>query len=466
MKNFKILLTLSIAYLLIGFQTKAANITPEEAKEIAKEAYVFAYPMIENYKILYAQSVNKQSPAYEGSANTLTIKRELLDYKYRAVVAPNNNTLYSYAWLNLTTEPLVFTVPQIPEDRYFVFQFVDMYTHNYNYICHRVTVNDVGGKYLLVGPNWDGEKPEGIKDVFKSEGNFVFLLGRIYIAGKEDLAAVHALQDQLQLVTLSEYQGKEALPAANIDWPVYDDQKAKSAEFITYFNFLLKNLKVDPSEKELFAKFSKIGIGADKAFSLDKLDPAIAKAIEEGVQEAYKDIDKHRADIGRQVNGWNNFGSGFGSRAVMQGRYLDRASAAMAGIYGNDPEENNTYSLFQDADGNPLDGSKYNYMLEFPAGQVPPIKGFWSITMYDDKYLMIENPLNRYSVFGEDKLLKYGEGNSLKLYFQNESPGKDKEGNWLPAPDGKFVLALRIYWPKSEVLDGTWAPPVLNKIKK
>ena len=151
MKYFKILLTLSIAYLLVGFQTKAANITPEEAKEIAKEAYVFAYQMIENYKILYAQSVNKQSPAYEGSANRLTIKRELLDYKYRAVVAPNNNTLYSYAWLNLSTEPLVFTVPQIPEDRYFVFQFVDMYTHNYNYICHRVTGNDVGGKYLSSG---------------------------------------------------------------------------------------------------------------------------------------------------------------------------------------------------------------------------------------------------------------------------------------------------------------------------
>jgi hypothetical protein len=277
---------------------------------------------------------------------------------------------------------------------------------------------------------------------------------------------VHSLQDQIKLVTFSDYQGKEALPAAKIDWPVYDDKKAKSAEFITYFNFILKNLKVDSTEKELLAKFSKIGIGADKEFNLDKLDPAIAKAIEEGVQEAYVEIDKHRADIGRQVNGWNNFGSGFGSRVVMQGRYLDRASAAMAGIYGNDPEENNTYSLFQDADGNPLDGSKYNYVLEFPAGQVPPVKGFWSITMYDDKYLMIENPLNRYSVFGEDKLLKYGEENSLKLYFQHDSPGKEKEGNWLPAPNGKFVLAIRIYWPESEVLDGTWSPPALKRLEK
>ena len=440
-------------------------ITPEKAKQIAKEAYTFAYPMIEHYKIMFGQAIAEQSPVYEGPANVMVHKRELLDAKYRAVVGANNSTLYTLTWLNLNTEPLVFTVPPIPEDRYFVFQFADVYTHNFAYSCPRVTGN-AGGKYLIAGPNWNGETPEGITDVFKSEGDFVFMVGRIYIRGREELKTVHALQDQLDLVTLSNFEGKEAPVKTKIDWPIYNEEKAKSAEFISYVNFLLHHVEIHPTEKELFEKFSKIGIGANKPFSIDKMDPAISKAIEDGVKEALDEITAHASNIGKKVNGWNNFGAGFGNRNAMQGRYLDRAAAAMVGIYGNDPEENSTYTTMVDMDGATLDASKYNYILEFPAGQTPPVKGFWSITMYDAESYMIENPIDRYSIYGEDDLLKYGEGNSLRLYFQHESPGKSKEGNWLPSPNDKFFLGLRIYWPKKEVVDGTWVPPVLKKVKK
>jgi hypothetical protein len=180
-----------------------------EAKQIAKEAYTFAYPMLEHYKLMFGQAIAEQSPAYEAPANVMVHKRELLDAKYRAIVGANNSTLYSLTWLNLNTEPLVLTVPPIPEDRYFCFQFADVYTHNFAYSCPRLTGN-AGGKYLIAGPNWNGDKPEGITDVFKSEGDFVFMVGRIYIRGRQELKTVHALQDQFGLVTLSDYEGKEA----------------------------------------------------------------------------------------------------------------------------------------------------------------------------------------------------------------------------------------------------------------
>jgi len=465
MKKSTILLISSIIYLLVSCQPKKADITPEQAKQIAKEAYVFAYPMLDHYKIMFAQSIAKESPSYEAPLNVMVNKRELFDAKYRAIVGANNSTLYSLAWLNLNTEPVVLTLPSIPKDRYYVFQLADIYTHNFGYICHRVTDNSAG-KYLIAGPNWNGEKPEGIKEVFKSEGDFIFLLGRTYIAGKKELKTVHAIQDQIKLVTLSEFEGTEAPNTPKVDWPIYTAEKMKSAEFISYLNFLLNYLEIHPTEKELLNKFSKIGIQTNKPFSIDNLDPAILKAINEGVKEALTEISAHASEIGKKVNGWNNFGAGFGNRKAMQGRYLDRASAAMVGIYGNDPEENSTYTTMVDTEGDTLDASKYNYILEFPAGQTPPVNGFWSITMYDAESYMIENPIDRYSIYGEDDLLKYGDENSLRLYFQHESPGKSKEGNWLPTPNDKFFMAMRIYWPKKEVLDGAWTPPVLKKVKK
>jgi len=465
MKKTLSLLNVFVISLLLFSCNSQPELTPEEAKEIAKEAYIFAYPMLDHYKIMFGQALVEQSPGFEGPTNTLVHKRELLTAEFRTVVGANNSTLYSFCWMDLSAESLVVTVPPVADDRYFVFQFADMYTHNFAYSSPRLTGSD-GGTYLVTGPNWKGEKPEGIDDVFTSEGDFVLMVGRIYIAGREELDIVHAIQDEIKLVTLSEFEGKDAQLESDFEFAVYNDEKAKSAEFITYFNFLLNHVQIHPTETDLFKKFARIGIGADKDFKVEELDPAIAEAITAGVQEALVAIGEHASKIGRKVEGWNNFGTGFGNREYMQGKYLIRAAAAMLGIYGNDMEENSTYSATFDVNGDPLDASKYNYILEFPAGQTPPVKGFWSITMYDSESYMVDNPIDRYSVYDKDALLTYGEGNSLKLYIQSSSPGADKEGNWLPAPDDIFGIALRVYWPQEQILDGSWTPPGLVRVEK
>lgn len=441
------------------------NLTSDEIVKIAEDAYIFAYPMLENYKIMFGQSIAEQAKTYKGPMNHILHNRELLDANYRDIVGANNNTLYTVCWMDLQAEPLVFTVPDFPDNRFNVFQFVDMYTHNFAYVGSRVT-GQKAGKYLIVGPNWEGELPGGFDQVFKSESQFVLLLGRIYINGKDELESVHALQDQVQTIPLSVFNGNEISTLSEIDFPIIDEGKMESASFISYLNFLLEHVQIHPSEKDLFNKFSKIGIGPGNSFVESAWDPSILEAMNEGVKTALAKIKEQAPKIGNKVNGWNSFGSAFGNREFMNGKYLDRASGAMAGIYGNDLKENATYTAFEDSEGEALDGSKHKYILKFPEGQIPPVNGFWSITMYDPQGFMIHNPINRYSIFGEDALLIYGEGNSLELHFQHESPGNEKESNWLTAPNGVFVLAMRVYWPKDEILDGSWSPPVIVKVNK
>ena len=318
----------------------------------------------------------------------------------------------------------------------------------------------------MTGPDWDGETPEGITDVYKSEGDISFMIFRVFVANEGDLPGAKEIQDGMKLETLDEYMGKEPSNAPLIEYEVYDDQIAKSIDFISYVNFIMTHVDIHPTEVELFKKFEKIGIAPGEDFDKSTLDPEVAAAMEEGVQEALKEIADHLPNIGREVNAWSSFGNGFGNREAMQGRYLDRATAAMIGLYGNDPEENYTYAGSLDTDGEALDGSKYNYTLTFEAGATPPVYGFWSITMYDEDVLMIENPINRYSISGKGEHLQYAKDGSLTLYFQSESPGADKEGNWLPAPEAPFLLAFRIYGPEDAVVDGTWDPPAIKKTPK
>ena len=418
---------ISILILSIGLYThcsqpaKEQAITPEEAKAITKEAYIFTYPMLDHYKTLSAFAIDEDGSGYEGPRNTFVHKSTLPGPEFRTIVAPNNNVINSAIWFDFSAGPLVVTTPPIPEDRHFVFQFCDYYTHNYAYISPRST-GFGGGKYLMTGPDWEGETPEGITDVFKSEGDISFMIFRVFVANEADLPGAKEIQDGMKLETLDEYLGKEPSNAPLIEYEVYDDQIAKSIDFISYVNFIMTHVDIHPTEAELFKKFEKIGIAPGKDFDKSALDPEVAKAMEEGVQEALKEIADHLPNIGREVNAWSSFGNGFGNREAMQGRYLDRATAAMIGLYGNDPEENYTYAGSLDTDGEALDGSKYKYSLTFEKGETPPVYGFWSITMYDEDVLMIENPINRYSISGKGEHLQYAEDGSLTLYFQSESP--------------------------------------------
>jgi hypothetical protein len=439
-----------------------SNITPQEAKQIAEEAYIFAFSMLENYKTMYVQAVNENLPTFRAPFNQFGHMRQLLGPEFTEVVGPNNDTLYSLAWLDLGTEPIVLSLPDIAGGRYYVIQIVDMYTFNVEYIGARAT-GFQAGKYLFAGSGWDSPTPAGIDGVRRTEGRFVLLLGRTAVAGAADVPAVNALQDQYTLNPLSAYLGQPAPdPAPTPDFPPYDPEKAASIEFITYFNFLLGQLEPGPDERPRLEKWAKIGVQPGQPFDPEALVPDIREAVAAGVAAALDKIKAESLRVGRNVNNWTLIGEGFGYRSMVGGKDLIRAAANMVGIYGNNPEEAYNFSAAKDGDGEPLDASKRNYVIHFDTP--PPVKAFWSVTMYKlPTPLFIANPINRYSIGDRTPGFTPGEDGSVTIYLQHESPGPEVESNWLPAPDGPFALALRIYWPEQDVLDGKWTPPPVEK---
>jgi hypothetical protein len=436
-----------------------SNLAPQEAKQIAEEAYTFAYSMLENYKIMYVQAVNENLPTYRAPFNQFGHMRQLLTPEFTEVVGPNNDTLYSLAWLDLGTEPVVLSLPDFPDERYYVIQIVDMYTFNVEYIGARATGYQAA-KYLFAGPGWDGPTPKGVDGVRRTEGKHLLLLGRTAVAGMEDVPAVNALQDQFTLTPLSAYQGQPAPDAALApDFPPYDPEKAASIDFITYFNFLLGQLEPGPDERPRLEKWAKIGIQAGQPFDPQVLPPEVREAVAEGVAAALAKIKGESLKVGRNVNNWTLIAEGFGYRSMVGGKDLMRAAANMVGIYGNNPEEAYNFSAAKDADGEPLDASQHNYVIHF--NTPPPVKAFWSVTMYKlPTPLFIANPINRYSIGDRTPGFTPGEDGSVTIYLQHESPGPEVESNWLPAPDGPFSLQARLYWPEPEALSPLYAPPV------
>jgi hypothetical protein len=439
------------------------EITAQEAKQIAEEAYIFAFSMLENYKTMYVQAVNEDLPTFRAPFNQFAHMRQLLGPEFTEVVGPNNDTLYSLAWLDLGAEPIVLTLPDFSDERYFVIQIVDMYTFNLEYIGARTTGYHAGN-YLFAGPGWDGPIPEGINGVRKTEGRFVLLLGRTAVVGAADVPAVNALQDQYTLTPLSAHLGQPAPdPGQATNFPPYDPEKAASIEFINYFNFMLGQIELGPDERRRMEQWAKIGVQPGQKFDPEVLEPAVRKAVAEGVAVALEKIKAESLKVGRNVNNWTLIGEGFGYRSMLQGKDLLRAAANMVGIYGNNPEEAYNFSGAKDGDGEPLDASKHNYVIHFETP--PPVKAFWSVTMYKLPIpLFIANPINRYSIGDRTPSFTPNEDGSVTIYVQHESPGAEKESNWLPAPDGPFAMALRIYWPKQDVLDGVWIPAPIRKI--
>jgi hypothetical protein len=437
------------------------SITTQEARQLAEEAYIFAYSMLENYKTMYAQTVNKNLPTYKAPFNQFNHFRHLLNPEFTEIVAPNNDTLYSTAWLDLGAEPVVLNLPAFPDKRYFVFQIVDMYAFNVEYIGARTTGYQ-SGRYLLAGPGWQGTIPKGIDGVRRTEGRYLFLLGRTAVKGMEDLPAVNALQDQYTLTPLHTYLGQ---PAPTPAFPAWDPEKAASIEFINYFNFLLGQIEPGPAERPLLERWAKIGVKPGKAFDPSALTPDVRKAVAEGVAAAHEKIKTESLKVGRNINNWTLIAEGFGYRSMVGGKDLMRAAANMIGLYGNNPEEAYNFSAAKDSSGESLDASKHDYVIHFKAP--PPVNAFWSVTMYKQpETLLVSNPTKRYSIGDRTPGFKTNKDGSVTIYMQHKSPGPDKESNWLPAPDGPFVLALRIYWPEQEILDGKWQPSAIEKVKK
>jgi hypothetical protein len=323
---------------------------------------------------------------------------------------------------------------------------------------------------MIAGPSWKGEKPEGIAKVYRCETDFSIAVVRTQLFNPADIENVKKIQAGYKGQPLSAFLKQPAPRAApEIQWPKIDKQLAKTNSF-AYLNFVLQFCPpVGPAEveKPLRANFARIGIEAGRPFPLDKLTPEQMVELEAGIKSGFEKIKQSVAALGKDENGWRVSTDAFGDRAFMKGNWSLRAAAAMAGIYGNDAAEALYPMLATDGDGNKLDCSKNRYTLTFPASQNPPVKAFWSVTMYDGKtQLLIENPLNRYLI--NSRMLpdlKKNQDGSLTLYLQQDSPGKELESNWLPAPDGPIYVVMRLYWPQEAALTGSWRPPTVQRVK-
>lgn len=445
--------------LAISGSTFAQQLTPDEAKSIAAEAYIYGFPIVENYKTMYAYAVDSESDQYKAPFNTIKNRTRLFTPADTAVVTPNADTPYSLLWMDLRTEPLVLTVPEIDKERYYSIQLIDLYTFNFDYIGSRATGNE-SGRYLIAGPNWQGEKPDNIDKVIRSETDFAMAIYRTQLFGQDDLENVQQIQSEFSVQGLAEFLGDSAPdPATRLDFPVVNPQSTDEFVFFDQLNFALQFCAPHPSEAELMQRLAKIGVGKDFSFDASALSTELQQAINQGIALGKTAI----AEMVPKANSAEIFGT----RAYLAGDHLKRAAAAKVGLNGNSKEEA-LYPLYlTDAAGKPLDGSQQKYVINFAADQLPPARAFWSLTMYDvGTQALVANPIDRYLINSSmlDELKRNADG-GLTLLIQHEPPsdesGGDKSSNWLPAPSGPFYMVMRLYWPEPRVLDGTWTPPLV-----
>jgi hypothetical protein len=442
----------------------AAPTSAAEARTIAREAYIYGYPMVDGYRVQYAYCVDRHNPEFKAPWNQLRNIPRVFTPDDKAIVAPNSDTPYSMAGLDLRAEPIVLTVPVIARERYFSVQLIDLYTHDFDYIGSRATGND-GGSFLIAGPGWKGEMPKGVKKVIRAETELVLAVYRTQLFNPADLENVKKVQAGYKVQPLSAFLGqpapKAAPPIAFIK-PLTPETQKTSPEFFNILDFVLRFCPTVPSERDLMLRFGKIGVGAGRTFDAGKLSPEMETAIEQGMADAwaaFADLKKKRIDTKEVTSG-----DLFGTREYLKNDYLYRMAAGVIGLYGNSKQEALYPFYGADSEGQKLDGAN-RYTLRFAPGQLPPVNAFWSLTMYRlPESLLVANPLNRYLINSPmlPHLQRDADG-GLTLLIQNGSPGADKEANWLPAPKGPFFMAMRLYWPKEEALEGKWtAPPVVG----
>ena len=439
----------------------------EETKAIAEEGFIYGLPIVMNYAVMYEYAVDRNSNQFKAPFNEIKNEPNVYTYKDTAIVTPNSDTPYSFLWMDVRAEPIVLSVPAVEKSRYYAVQIVDGNTYNFGYIGSRATGNEAGD-YMIAGPDWKGETPPGIKKVFRSATQFPLAGFRTQLFNPEDMPNVVKVQAGYKAQPLSAYLGQPAPPAAPpVNFPKIDKELVKT-NFFDYLDFALQFAPPGPEENDMRAKLARIGIGSGKTFNFKDLSVEHKAAVGLAMKEGDTKIDKYLVDGQKNINGWK-VGSLFGDAAFYKGDWLKRAAAAKGGIYGNDAIEA-VYPMTKAlADGQELDGSKHNYTLTFAADQMPPVRAFWSVTMYDGKtQLLIENPINRYLINSPMlPAMKKNADGSLTLHIQKDSPGKAMEANWLPAPNGPIYLVMRLYWPKEtppSILppgEGTWQPPAL-----
>lgn len=443
------------------------KLSAEAAAKISEEAYIYGYPLI---TMEYTRRVMTNTAEPQGThapMGQFLRMREYPNASFKDVTAPNADTLYSTAWLDLAKEPYVLSLPDMG-DRYFLMPMLDGWTNVFTVPGTRTTGNKAQ-IYAITGPGFAGKIPEGMKEL-KSPTNMVWILGRTYCTGTpEDYKACHEVMDKYTLTPLSAYGKPYTPPEGKVDPKV--DMKTAVREQVDklppadYFALLAKLMKDNPPAKEdgpMVAKLARLGIVPSKSFGANAGTPEVTKAIAAAPAAAQKRIEAQFKLGTQDLNGW-----GFTTKAGVYGTdYAQRALITAIGLGANRPQDAVYPTSQVDAAGKPYSGAN-KYVVHFAKDETPPVKAFWSITMYNGKYFFVDNPLNKYTVSPRNDL-KYNDDGSLDLYIQNESPGKDKEANWLPAPKDKFILMMRLYYPSESdpsILDGTWTPPGVTAVK-
>lgn len=432
---------------------------------LATDAYVYGYPLV-TMEMTRRIMTNVAAPAgTRAPMGQFARIREYPTAAFRDVTAPNADTLYTIAWADVGKEPWVLSLPDM-KGRYYLFPMLDGWTSVFQVPGSRTT--GTGAQtYAITGPGWKGTLPAGVKE-YKSPTSLVWMLGRIYCTGTpEDYAAVHALQDQCKLVPLSAWGKDYTPPAATVD-PKVDMKTAvreqvNALDAVSYFTLLAELMKTNPptpADAAAVARFARIGLVPGQDFDKSKLDADFVARIPHIAFDRIMLQLKLGKSV-KNVNGWL-----YDTVTGLYGTdYLNRALVTAIGLGANRPQDAIYPMSMKDANGSDYDG-KNKYVMRFAKGQLPPVKGFWSLTMYDADFFFVANPLNRYSISARQKLKANADG-STDLYIQNESPGADKESNWLPAPKGKFQLMLRLYWPTEtppSIINGTWSPPPAKKV--
>ncbi|WP_329622167.1 DUF1254 domain-containing protein [Streptomyces sp. NBC_01255] len=431
------------------------QLTPEEARRTAADAWIRGVPILDNYRTMYAQAIDADDPRYVGGFGRFRHYSEPFTAANTDIVTPNNDTPYSWAWLDLRAEPVVVSVPAV--DRYYVLPFHDLDTAYVGFVGARTTGQEPGD-HLLVGPGWTGTVPDGIESVLRADTFLVGVVGRTYLSGPDDVPALRAIQEQYLLRPLSAYTDTAAPhPVDEPVWPVWREEDLGSIEFFTLLDFLLGFFPVLERDRELRTRLAALGVSGTGEFEPSALAPDIRTAVEQGIADARARLEEAKAATLVSTDL-------FGTRAELGTDYTGRAVGADKGLYGLPAAEAWYGGWVADDRGNrPPNASDHDHVVHFPAGHLPPARFFWSATLYRlPERLLVDNEIDRYSIGDRTPGLVYDDDGGLTLYVQRDRPADAKQAaNWLPAPDGPFTVVIRMYGPEPSVLDGDWRLPPL-----
>ena len=452
-KDYKLVAATLCFMLFTSITSAQAKVTPDEARTIAKEAYVFNYPLVMMYRTMYLQAIDTKSKTYSGGFGKW-LHLGTSSPKDTDIVSPNNDTPYSYAWVDLRAEPWVLTIPKIEAKRFYTSQWDDLWGFVLDNPGSVEDGND-GISVLLASPTWKGKLPKGVKRVIQGDSEFLGTLTRTQLFESKDLPNVKKIQKKYKLQSLSAFLGKSApKPAAAIKWKPWKKGAEKTDEFWAYVNFLLSFTTPNSQDKLILDKMAKIGLGTNSS----KPSTEIQAAMQQGMQDALAKLKKASIHI-------TDPSLFFRSRKDLNKDYFNRALGVMVGIFGNVKKVSVYFATAKDDKGKLLDGSKHNYTITFTKDRIPPAKNFWSWTMYKlPQRWLVDNPINRYAIGSATPGLKKAADGSITIYFQAKSPGKDKESNWLPAPKGPFWPILRTYGPGKSILDRSWKLPQVKQV--